>query len=50
MMNAISLLTMLKAQAMLDEVFGEILHKKRQESLAYASMGVLGSSTIFYII
>ena len=47
MMNAISLSTALKTEAVLEEIFGKDLHKKRQQSLAFASMGVLGSSTLF---
>ena len=39
--------TALKTQEIIEEIFGRELHKKRQLSLAYAAMGVLGSGTLF---
>lgn len=34
-------------QSIIEQIFGTELHKKRQLSLSYAAMGVLGSSTLF---
>jgi hypothetical protein len=39
--------TALKTQEIIEAIFGSNLHKKRQLSLAYAAMGVLGSGTLF---
>ena len=38
--------TALKTQEIIEEIFGRELHKKRQLSLAYAAMGLLGSGTL----
>jgi hypothetical protein len=38
---------LIKTEAIIEEIFGKTLHKKRQQSLAYAAMGVLGSQSLF---
>lgn len=37
----------LETQTIIEDIFGKELHKKRQLSLAYAAIGVLGSGTLF---
>ena len=38
---------LVKISSVINEIYGEVLHKKRQLSLAYAAMGVLGSESLF---
>lgn len=40
-------LRLIKTEAILEKIFADNLHKKRQLSLAYGAMGVLGSSSLF---
>lgn len=39
--------TLVKMESMAEEVFGDSLHKKRKQSLAYAALGVLASNSLF---
>lgn len=47
MMPSFSVANVIKTDAILEEIFANKLHKKRQLSLAYAAMGVLGSGSLF---
>src|SRR5690242_14913767 len=38
---------LVKISSIITEIYGEDLHKKRQQSLALAAMGVLGSESLF---
>jgi hypothetical protein len=38
---------LVKISSVLEEIYGDNLHKKRQQSLAYAAMGVLASESLF---
>jgi len=38
---------LVKITSVVEKIFGNDLHKKRQQSLAYAAMGVLGSESLF---
>lgn len=38
---------LVKITSVVEKIFGDDLHKKRQQSLAYAAMGVLGSESLF---
>jgi len=38
---------LVKISSVINEIYGEGLHKKRQLSLAYAAMGVLSSESLF---
>ena len=38
---------LVKISSVIEEIYGEDLHKKRQQSLAYAAMGVLASESLF---
>ncbi len=38
---------LINAEAIMASLFGDVLHKKRQLSLAYAAMGVLASDSLF---
>ena len=38
---------LVKISSVIEEIYGEELHKKRQQSLAYAAMGVLASESLF---
>lgn len=40
-------LRLIKTEAIIEKIFADNLHKKRQLSLAYGAMGVLGSSSLF---
>ena len=40
---------LVKITSVVEKIFGDDLHKKRQQSLAYAAMGVLGSESNFFI-
>lgn len=47
MMSSFSRLRLIKTEAVVEKIFSDNLHKKRQQSLAYAAMGVLGSGSLF---
>jgi Transposase DDE domain len=38
---------LVKISSVIEEIYGDDLHKKRQQSLAYAAMGVLASESLF---
>jgi hypothetical protein len=38
---------LVKITSVVEKIFGDDLHKKRQQSLAFAAMGVLGSESLF---
>lgn len=38
---------LVKIISVVENIFGDDLHKKRQQSLAHAAMGVLGSESLF---
>jgi hypothetical protein len=38
---------LVKVSSVVQQIFGDDLHKKRQQSLAYAAMGVLASESLF---
>ena len=38
---------LLKLIGLIEEIYGDKLHKKRQQSIAYAAMGVLASNSLF---
>jgi hypothetical protein len=38
---------LVKVYSVVQQIFGDDLHKKRQQSLAYAAMGVLASESLF---
>lgn len=38
---------LVKVTSVIDEIYGSELHKKRQQSLAYAAMGFLASESLF---
>jgi len=38
---------LVKVSSVIEEIYGDNLHKKRQQSLAYAAMGVLASESLF---
>jgi hypothetical protein len=38
---------LLKIISLIEEIYGSSLHKKRQQSIAYAAMGVLASNSLF---
>ena len=38
---------LLKIVSLIEEIYGGNLHKKRQQSIAYAAMGVLASNSLF---
>ena len=38
---------LLKIIGLIEEIYGDKLHKKRQQSIAYAAMGVLASNSLF---
>ena len=38
---------LIKVSSVIEEIYGDDLHKKRQQSLAYAAMGVLASESLF---
>src|SRR5271166_2280465 len=38
---------LVNAEAIVNKLFADSLHKKRQQSLAYAAMGVLASDSLF---
>jgi len=38
---------LIKVASVIEEIYGDDLHKKRQQSLAYAAMGVLASESLF---
>lgn len=38
---------LVKVASVIEEIYGDDLHKKRQQSLAYAAMGVLASESLF---
>ena len=40
---------LVKITSVVEKIFGDDLHKKRRQSLAYAAMGVLGSESNFFI-
>jgi hypothetical protein len=33
---------------LIEEIYGDNLHKKRQQAIAYAAMGVLASNSLFH--
>lgn len=46
-MKSDSATKLLKISSVIEEIYGEDLHKKRQQSLAYVAMGVLASESLF---
>lgn len=38
---------LIKIVSLIEEIYGDNLHKKRQQSIAYAAMGVLASNSLF---
>ena len=41
---------LVKISSVIAEIYGDELHKKRQQSPAYAAMGVLARESLFYIV
>lgn len=46
-MKADSASKLVKISSVIDEIYGDTLHKKRQQSIAYAAMGLLASESLF---
>lgn len=38
---------LIKIHSIIEEIYGDNLHKKRQQSIAYAAMGVLASESLY---
>ena len=38
---------LIKIHGIIEEIYGDNLHKKRQQSIAYAAMGVLASESLY---
>lgn len=48
-MKAESADKLVKISSVIKEIYGDDLHKKRQQSIAFAAMGLLSSESLFYI-
>ena len=46
-MSALAAEILIKITSIIDEIYGVELHKKRQQSMAFAAMGLLASESLF---